>query len=84
MSAPVVIGDLIETEHECPELACMLIPRTCTHGAENRYCPEPPTHTRSLRVTDVTEGIAWWTITLRICTGVTITRSMRDDGSLIT
>ncbi len=84
MTAPVAVGDLIEVDHECPPPDCWVIPRACTHEAEQRACPEPPTHTRSLRVTTVTEGLYRWRVTLRACTGITITRSMRDDGSLIT
>lgn len=84
MTAPAAIGDLIEVHHECSPWDCWLVPRACAHEAEARYCPEPPTHTRSLRVTDVTKGTAWWAITLRACTGITITRAMRADGSLIT
>jgi hypothetical protein len=80
---PVAVGDLLEVEHECPEAACATLPPSCWHADAGHWCPEPPVHTRSLRVEQVTRRWHKWRVLLRSCNHVPVERTVDADGRVL-
>ncbi len=78
---PGAVGDLVELLHECPARDCYVVPRECTHVAAQQWCPEPPSHKRSLRVMTV-EPLATGgcVVELTRCTGVPLHVELDPDG----